>query len=164
MTLTDSLFIFGAKDLFLLSGVVAFAWFWRLPRRQKKEAAVFAAVALPVIYVVSRVGAGLYFDPRPFVVGHFVPLVPHAPDNGFPSDHMLLVSAIASVIFPFSRRWSSVAWAVAVLVGAARVYVGVHHPIDVIGSAVIAIIVSAPAYFVVDWHMRRRAMLAQKEP
>ena len=164
MTFMDHLFVFGAKDLFLLSGALALTWFWRLPGRQKKEAAVFAAVALPAIYAVSRVAAGLYFDPRPFVVGHFAPLVPHAPDNGFPSDHMLLVSAIASVIFPFSRRWSSAAWTVAILVGAARVYVGVHHPIDVIGSAVIAIIVSAPTYFVVDWYMRRRAMLAQKGP
>jgi undecaprenyl-diphosphatase len=80
------------------------------------------------------------------VIGHFIPLVLHVPDNGFPSDHVLLTSAIASIIFPFNRGTSTAAWIVAVLVGVSRVYVGVHHPIDIIGSMVISAIVSTCVY------------------
>lgn len=36
---------------------------------------------------------------------------------------------------------------VAAIVAFARVYVGVHHPIDVIGSAIISIIVVSFVYF-----------------
>ena len=148
MEFTNYIFIFGAKHLYLLAGVIAFVWFWKLPKEKKKEAIIFGVIALPVIYIVSKIGAWLYFDPRPFVVGHFTPLIAHAPDNGFPSDHVLLVSAIASLVFPFNKKVSVGIWVIAALVGISRVYVGIHHPVDVVGSAVISIVVSTLAYFV----------------
>ena len=146
MSFTDYIFIFGAKYLYLLAGIIALVWFWKLPRGEKKEAIIFGVIALPTIYLVSKIGAWLYFDPRPFVAGHFTPLISHAPDNGFPSDHVLLTSAIASIIFPFSKRVSAGIWMIAVLVGISRVYVGIHHPIDIIGSVAIATAVSACVY------------------
>jgi undecaprenyl-diphosphatase len=146
MTALDSVFVFGAKYLFVLAIVIALVWFLRLPKGKKKEAFVFGLIALPAIYVAAKVGSWLYVDPRPFVVGHFIPLVPHAADNGFPSDHTLLVSAIASIIFPFDRKTSAAVWVIAILVGLSRVYVGIHHPIDIVGSIVISIAASAVAY------------------
>ena len=146
MTVMDSIFVFGAKYLYLLALVVALVWFLRLPKEKKKEALLFGVIALPAVYVAAKIASWLYVDPRPFVVGHFTPLVPHAPDNGFPSDHTLLVSAIAAIIFPFDRKTSVLVWIIAVLVGISRVYVGIHHPIDVVGSIVIAIAASAIAY------------------
>ena len=144
----DYIFIFGAKYLFVLAGIIAMVWFWKLPREKKKEVVLFGIIVLPAIYIVSKIGAWLYFDPRPFVVGHFTPLIPHDPDNGFPSDHVLLLSAIASITYPFSKKVSAVIWVIVGLVGISRVYVGIHHSVDVIGSAVISIAVSAVAYFV----------------
>lgn len=146
MIFPDYIFIFGAKYLYLVVGVIALVWFWKLPKENKREAIIFGVIALPAIYIVSKIGAWLYFDPRPFVVGHFTPLVPHAPDNGFPSDHVLLTSAVASIIFPFSKKASTSVWIIAVLVGISRVYVGVHHPVDIIGSMAIAAAVSAGVY------------------
>lgn len=142
MSFTDYFFIFGAKYLYLLAGLIALFWFWKLPKGKKKETIIFGAIALPVMFVVLKVAAWLYFDPRPFVVGHFTPLIPHDPDNGFPSDHVLLVSAMASIIFPFNKKISAVIWAMAVLIGVSRVYVGIHHPIDILGSVVIAVGIS----------------------
>ena len=148
MELTNYIFIFGAKYLYLLAGAVALVWFWKLPKEKKKEIIIFSVITLPAIYIVSKIGAWLYFDPRPFVVGHFTPLIPHAPDNGFPSDHVLLVSAIASLIFLFNKKVSVGIWVIAALVGISRVYVGIHHPVDIVGSVVISIVVSTLAYFV----------------
>lgn len=148
MTSTDYFFIFGAKYLYLLVGVIALVWFWKLPKEKKKEIIIFSIITLPAIYLVSKIGAWLYFDPRPFVADHFTPLIPHDPDNGFPSDHALLVSAIASIIYPFSKKVSAGVWVIAVLVGISRVYVGIHHPVDIVGSVVISALVSALAYFV----------------
>ncbi len=88
---------------------------------------------------ICSAGGSLYYDPRPFVVGHFTPLIPHVPDNGFPSDHALLISAIAMIGMVWNRKLGSALWVLAVLVAAARVYVGVHHTIDVAGSCIISI-------------------------
>lgn len=159
MTFVGYIFIFGAKYLFVLAGTIALIWFWRLPKEKKKEVIIFGIIALPVIYIVSKIGAWFYFDPRPFVVGHATPLIPHDPDNGFPSDHVLLVSAIASIIFPFSKKVSAYVWAIAVLVGISRVYVGIHHSIDVVGSLMISIVVSVIVFFIfnkfIDGHVSR---------
>lgn len=155
MTSTDYFFIFGAKYLYLLAGVIVLVWFWKLPKEKKKEIIIFGVIALPVIYLVSKIGAWLYFDPRPFVVGHFAPLIPHDPDNGFPSDHALLMSAIASIIYPFNKKVSAGVWIIAVLVGISRVYVGIHHPIDIVGSVVISAVVSALAYFVFNRFIKK---------
>ncbi len=138
MTITDYFFIFNAEYLYLLAGGIALFWFLKLPKEKKKEVVIFAAITLPIMFIVLQIVAFLYFDPRPFVVGNFTPLIPHNPDNGFPSDHVLLVSAIASIIFPFSKKIASVIFAMAVLIGISRVYVGIHHPIDIVGSIIIA--------------------------
>ena len=42
---------------------------------------------LVTAYGVPLVGGAAWVDPRPFVVDGRAPLVPHADDNGFPSDH-----------------------------------------------------------------------------
>jgi undecaprenyl-diphosphatase len=80
-----------------------------------------------------------YFDPRPFVTGHFAPLIPHNLDNGFPSDHTLLSSAIAMTVTLRNRSVGVVLWLLALLVGLARIASGLHSPTDVIASLVLAI-------------------------
>ena len=110
---------------------------------------VFALVAALLTYAIGIIGNHVYFDPRPFVVGHFIPLIPHAPDNGFPSDHVLLVSAIASIGMFWNRRLGVVLWILAIIVAIARVWVGVHHPIDVLGSITISLLTVSAVY--VGW-------------
>ncbi len=105
--------------------------------------ALFAVPALILTYLLGKIGSFLYFDARPFVVDHFIPLIMHAADNGFPSDHTLLAAGLAAVGMYWNKKLGIVLWALAALIAVARVYVGVHHPIDVIGSAVIALIAVA---------------------
>ena len=111
---------------------------------------MFAALTLPVTFIVSKIGALLYNDPRPFVVGHFIPLIPHEPDNGFPSDHVLLCASIAAIIYPSSKRLSLILWALTLLVGVSRVHIGLHHSEDVIGSIMLAISVAAIVYRIIN--------------
>ena len=115
---------------------------------------VFALPALILSYLIGLAGNHLYFDSRPFVVGNYVPLIPHTPDNGFPSDHTLLVSTLAAIGLYWSARLGAMLWVLAVTVAIARVYVGLHHPIDVFGSAVIALGAVSAVYaaFKYGWH------------
>ncbi len=137
----NTLIIFSAKYLYLFVVAIAAVLFWRL-KEYRREMLIFAAISFPLMYLVRLLAGYLYFNPRPFVVEHFIPLISHSADNGFPSDHTLLVSAIAMLFFYYRRRISAVVWALAFVVGAARVMAGVHHSIDIAGSMLIAICVA----------------------
>lgn len=142
----DFLIILIAKYLFILSPVIAGVYFLKQNKKTQKEILFFGITSLILIYLVSVIAAHLYYDPRPFVIGHFTPLITHAPDNGFPSDHALLLSAIASVLMFYSRKVALALWIITLLVAIARVYAGIHHPIDIIGSIIISLIISLAVY------------------
>jgi len=141
--LATTFLIFAARYLFVAPIVILAAFFLVQPWPAKKRMARFAMPALALTYVAGVVGNHLYVDPRPFVVGHFTSLVPHAPDNGFPSDHTLLVSALAVIACYWNQTLGGLLVVIALLVAIARVYVGLHHPIDVIGSMAIATIMTS---------------------
>ena len=145
--ITNLIFIFGAKYLYLIVIIISFIWFLTQPKLRKKEILIIICICLPLVFVISEVAGSLYYNPRPFVAGHFEPLIPHNADNGFPSHHELLVSFISTVIFAFNRRAGFVLWILALFVGLSRVYVGVHHPVDIVGSMIISIISVTPVYF-----------------
>ncbi|MCX6766572.1 MAG: phosphatase PAP2 family protein [Candidatus Moranbacteria bacterium] len=126
-----------AKYLVFVSVAIALVYFLKQPRPKQKEILVFAVILLPLSYIVAKVIGHFYFDPRPFVVGHFTPLLPHAADNGFPSDHTLFGAAIAAVIFRFSRKTGIFLLFLSIFVGLARVFAGVHHISDVLGTIII---------------------------
>lgn len=83
------------------------------------------------------------------MIGHFNPLIPHEPDNGFPSDHVLLCAAIAALIYPSNRYLSLILWALTLLVGISRVHTGIHHAVDIIGSIMMAVAVAVLVYYLI---------------
>ena len=95
---------------------------------------LYVVILFPAIYILAAIASALYFNPRPFVEDGFIPLLPHAPDNGFPSNHALFAAALVAFVFPY-QKWIGGALAVlAVLVGFSRVYAGIHHPLDILTS------------------------------
>lgn len=106
---------------------------------------VLLAVALnqPLVHAVR--------EQRPFQqLPHVLVLVHRSADASFPSDHATMAGATAVGLLLLERRLGLVAAVLAVLMAFARVYVGVHFPIDVFagllfGGAVAALVqVSSP--------------------
>ncbi len=166
IALPASLIVFAAKDLFVGAPLIAFAWFLRAKRQPRADLVRFAVVSLPLSFFVLKAAGKVWYDARPFVVGHFTPLIAHAADNGFPSDHAMLCAAFAALLWPFDRRWSAAAWLVAVLVGSARVAVGVHHAADIAGSFLLAALTAwavwrwiVPPLGRADWYRRLSAKI-----
>jgi undecaprenyl-diphosphatase len=136
------LIIIGAKYLIALPVLIAIVFLFTAWPQTRKQVLVLGGMILVLTYVAAKVAGFFYFDPRPFVVDHFTPLLPHVADNGFPSDHTLLAAAIAAVITKYNWRLGIVLWIITLLIGTARVFAGVHHPVDILGSLVIAAVVA----------------------
>lgn len=144
---SDDVAVFFASYLYLVQVALALIYFLLQQRPRQLEMIAFGVVYFPLVFLLAE-GVGLfYFDPRPFVVEHFTPLIPHVPDNGFPSDHALLTSAVATAALFFDWPMGLILWLLALLVGAARVYVGLHHPIDVLGAYAFSIALCPLGYF-----------------
>jgi undecaprenyl-diphosphatase len=146
----DALIIFCAKYL-VAAAMPAFALaFYMQPADSRKKMAVFSALSLPLSYVLGLIARGLWFNARPFVIDGLRPLIAHAADNGFPSDHTLLLASLSSIAFAFDRRLSIALWLITAVVGAARVLSRVHHLADILGSIAIALVSAAVVYFVIE--------------
>ncbi len=106
----------------------------RLKGRIRFQFLALLAVGGVLSLIFSKIGSHLYTNPRPFVQGHFTPLISHGADNGFPSDHTLLASFLGWASLPYSRKMGVALLVLAALIGGARMAAGVHHLIDIIGS------------------------------
>lgn len=106
-------------------------------KRTRVDFAILVVTGGILSLLLAKIGGHLIHDPRPFVVGHFTPLLPHANDNGFPSDHTLFASFLGFAILPYSKKLGLPALAIAICIGLARMAAGIHHLEDIIGSFVI---------------------------
>lgn len=136
------LIIFGAKYLIYIMIVIAVVAFILLPRENQIKAAITAAFVLPLSFVLARTLSFFFYNPRPFVVEKISPLLEHAADNGFPSDHTLLASALAAVVFLFNKKNGALLCILTIIIGLSRVLAKVHHSLDVFGSIAIVILVT----------------------
>jgi len=65
----------------------------------------------------------------------------------FPSSHAVNIFAAAFFLAQMFRRLAPLIFAIAVVVGYSRIYMGIHYPLDVIGGAAIGLLIA--------WPMRR---------
>jgi undecaprenyl-diphosphatase len=70
--------------------------------------------------------------------------------NSFVSGHAIIAWAIATLVAPYLPRWGAMAaYAIAALNSIARVYLGAHNPLDVIGGAGAGIVLGAGLHLLV---------------
>ena len=69
---------------------------------------------------------------------------------GFPSGHTTMACALAAALHPLLPPfWRRVAWAGAAIVAIARMHVGVHLPLDLVGGAALGTAIGAAAWLAV---------------
>ena len=104
-------------------------------------AAYVAAIGLK-----DLIGRGRPAQLVPDMVFHGAP----AQGLGFPSGHAAVSAALAAVAVPFlARRWRRWVWVLPVTVGFARIFVGAHLPLDVLGGFLLGWTIGAAVHLAV---------------
>ena len=132
---------FFAVPLVALAAVV-------LARRTRRGVDLFLAGSLA--WLVAKVIKEAVERGRPAALLQEVTLRGEAGTGfGFVSGHSAVAAALATVAaFYLPMRWKVAVWAVAVLVGVARMYVGVHLPLDVAGGLAMGWAIGSLVHFV----------------
>lgn len=145
----------GPVAAYATYGVVLFAvllvagwWSARAsPQPAVMGAALWAPVGMLVALGVNQAAVAVVGEPRPYaVLDHPLLLVAPTVDPAFPSDHAVMAGAVAAGLWLVSRRLGALATAAALLMAAARVYVGAHWPGDVLAGLVLGAVVSLLGY------------------
>jgi undecaprenyl-diphosphatase len=103
----------------------------------------FSFVSLSLILARGIIAEALKFfiaRPRPFSVFDFQPLIDVGGVNAsMPSGHAAFYFALAAAVFFFSKKTSQWFLIAALLIGIARIFVGVHWPTDILVGALIGL-------------------------
>lgn len=131
---------FAEYAIFSLPAIIGLAWLRGSENTRKVllEATVSGLVGL----LINQVLGLAWHHPRPFMIGLGHTLIPHAADSSFPSDHLTLLWAVAfNLLMHRGPRLAGLALALLGLpVAWARIYLGVHFPLDMIGAALVAML------------------------
>ena len=111
--------------------------------RQRHQIGVFAALtAMGLASLAVFWLNALYFRPRPFETLDVELLFYQPTDSSFPSNAAAAVFGIAAVVWGVNRGLGTALLIACGLYSVARVYVGVHYPLDVVAGALIGIVVA----------------------
>ncbi|MBI4155894.1 MAG: phosphatase PAP2 family protein [Candidatus Zambryskibacteria bacterium] len=116
-------------------------------RSEQKKIIILSAIALPISILSMFLLQFIYYDSRPSLVIDFKPLVSHIFSNGFPSTHATMTALIASVLYVFNRKVGLFLFFISLLVSLSRVYLGLHHFVDIVAGIFLAIVIVITAQF-----------------
>lgn len=114
---------------------------WLRGSRRVREALLAAAAAGLLGLALNQLIGLAWYHPRPFELGLGRQWLAHARDSSFPSDHVTLIWSVALMLLaPRATRIVGAALALlGVAVAWARVYLGVHFPLDMAGALLVAL-------------------------
>lgn len=145
--LLHELFRLAANDLtVVIVALVALLFLirWRHKRLSRRQGAVAGTAAAALALLINQPISHAVDRARPYVAhphsAHL--LIARSHDPSFPSDHATGAFALATAIWFYDRLAGTILLALATLLSFARVYVGTHYPGDVLGGALIALLVT----------------------
>lgn len=151
-SLADSLGRFASNAFLYLFGTIVLALSaWRAFRGRLGSKAVPLATAAFSLVIALGIGLlvkELVAEPRPFITHADVHVLVARPSGySFPANHAVAGAALATAAVLGWPRWSALWICAAGLVGFARIYVGVHYPVDVAAGFALGIAVALAIHF-----------------
>ncbi|ATH93527.1 UDP-diphosphatase [Bacillus glycinifermentans] len=140
-TILDGMMIFISEKAIYLYALMLLA-IWLFGGHSYKKSVLQAGFTGILGLVFNYLITLIYQEPRPFVAHHVDVLIHHAADASFPSDHTTGALAISIAFWLVHRKIGTFMIAFGLLTGFSRIWVGHHYPVDVLGSILVAILVS----------------------
>lgn len=156
----DILIVFLAAYLqyFLVVAFLVILYFSAYPRRQKLYIFWITSISIVVArFGITEIIRFFYHRPRPFLMLQVNKLLSSGwfysdKEWSFPSGHSAFFFAMATAIYLYNKKWGIWFFVAAVLMNISRIVAGVHYPSDILGGAVVGIVVGyVIVYFSKNW-------------
>jgi undecaprenyl-diphosphatase len=132
----NALGIFFAEYLIYILGGVTLLLF-----RKKLQRSIWAVLAVILAkFGIAELIRFFWSRPRPFIENNVNLLIEKASEPSFPSGHASACFALSYVVYHYNKKAGIVFFFASFLVSIARVFVGVHWPLDVLGGAAVGIL------------------------
>jgi undecaprenyl-diphosphatase len=152
----DNLMRLGVNDYFVPVCLVLFlVLLWlggrNQPQREWYQKCVFSGlIGVGIVNGITKVINAFYFRPRPFQNEGLIFQIPQLQervseifyfptDSSFPANAPAVAFALATAVFLGNKRWGLLAYLLALLISFARIFAGVHYPLDVIAGGALGI-------------------------
>jgi len=137
----DSLAIFFAHYLVYFLAVGAILLFFLIKKKERIRYLFLAGISVMLSRLaITELIRLIWHRSRPFVEHRVNLLLEHSASGSFPSGHIAFLFALSAVIYFFNRRTGWLFFGLSFLVGLARIFVGIHYPLDILGGIIIGIL------------------------
>lgn len=133
--LLDRIFIFGANELIFVTFFIVFLLI-ALGGPKERKAFLLIIIGLILGEIFLQLTHLIFFEPRPYVTFNLIPLIKHVPDAAFPSEHTTMMAILAFAYLFCISKFTALFLLFMLWVGFARIYVGVHYPLDILGGII----------------------------
>ena len=133
----DRFMVFAADKMGYLLVVAVLIVFWK---KDYFKRAVFVSLGSAIVarFVFVSIFRYLIYSPRPFLVLENVnQLMNHEFESSFPSGHASFYFALAMGVYFYNKRAGYIFLVLAGLMGLARIFIGVHWPLDILAEQVL---------------------------
>ena len=147
----DGIVVFLADDFryVLVALFTVFILYSQYSKLEKLQIIFVTALSSGIAYFgITKLFRFLYHKPRPFL-DHTVNQLLTNDNWSFPSGHATFFFAVATAVFLYNKRWGGFFFVSATLMTVSRVIAGIHYPSDIVGGALIGIIVACAVFYIV---------------
>lgn len=143
----DTLAIFAAKYMPLII-ILGLIYLWIKRGDKTKDIVLYGVYAAVIGLLINYIIGLVYFHPRPFMIPTGTLLFSYPGDSSFPSDHTTLMLSLTFMLTYFreTRKIGLFFVVLGLIGGFARIFCGVHFPMDILGSFVVSLIITATIF------------------
>ena len=135
--LINTAIIAGEYMIYMIPLLLATLWLWGSRSRRELAAKAFAVAMMAV--GMNQVIAMVWVHPRPFILGIGHAWITHVPDSSFPSDHVTVLASVGlTSLLGGARGLGWITMLCGLCVAWARIFLGVHFPLDMVGAVGVA--------------------------
>ncbi len=138
----DSVAIFFANYFvyYLVAGAVVV--FFLIKNKKEKIRYLFLIGASVILsrLIITELIRLIWHRSRPFVDHQVNQLIEHSASGSFPSGHIAFLFALSAAIYFFNKKIGWIFLSLSFLVGLARIFVGIHFPLDVGAGIVVGVL------------------------